>query len=116
MPAPDPLTRACASSSPCGVTRQSSCHSTFSIEWVQASVKAAIDSVLMTPAEARQRLKPRPPRPADAAATARRPLPPLPEHDRGRQREAGRVAQAKIAEQAQRGGEGDDALEQAQSR
>src|SRR5689334_19462214 len=39
MPAPLPLTRASTSSRPCGVMRQSSCHSTFSIEWIQASVK-----------------------------------------------------------------------------
>ena len=71
MPAPEPLTRACTSSRPRGVTRQSSCQSTFSIECVHTSVNAATDSVLTTPAEARQRLKPPPPRCADAAAIAR---------------------------------------------
>ena len=40
MPAPEPRTRASTSSSPAGVERQSSSHTIFSTEWVQASVIA----------------------------------------------------------------------------
>src|SRR3954463_14220932 len=71
MPAPEPFTLACTSSRPFGVMRQSSCQSGFSIEWVQPSVKTATDSVFTTPAEARQRLNPPPPRSACPVAIAR---------------------------------------------
>ena len=70
MPAPLPLIRACCSVSPAGVASQSSCQAVFSIECVQASVKAATCSVFTTPAEVRQRLKPPPSHCVGAAAIA----------------------------------------------